>query len=263
MLSDRLRRGLFVTGTDTEVGKTCISAGLLHGLAAAGLRVAGYKPVAAGTEGVGAQRHNDDVDRLLQASSVAVSAQDVCRVLLDTACAPHVAARLEGLTIDRAGLMAGAHALAGRCDAVVVEGVGGFCVPLVLPLPGTSGFDTADLAVEIGLPVVLVVALRLGCLNHALLTAEAIAGRGLRLAGWVGNQAAADMPHRQANVDSLQQLLAVRFGAPCLGLVPHLNDPAARAVAAHLDIAAVRAAIDGVPSVPPRADSVSTSGLQA
>lgn len=263
MLSGRMLRGVFVTGTDTEVGKSCISAGLLHGLAATGRRVAGYKPVAAGTEPRADRRHNDDVHRLQQASSVPVSAQEVCPVLLDTPCAPHVAARLEGRTIDRRELVAGAQALASRCDAVVVEGVGGFCVPLVLPSPGGPGFDTADLAVELGLPVVLVVALRLGCLNHALLTAEAVTGRGLSLAGWVGNQAAPDMAHRQANVDTLQQLLLARFDAPCLGLVPHLNDPAARAVAPHLDIAAVQAAVDGAPSVPARADPISTSGPRA
>lgn len=263
MLNSRLHRGVFVTGTDTEVGKSCVSAGLLHGLGAAGLRVAGYKPVAAGTETVGAQRHNDDVRRLQQASNVAVSAQEVCPVLLDTACAPHVAARIAGRTIDPAVLLGGALALASRCDALVVEGVGGFCVPLVLPAPGVGGFDTADLAVAIGLPVVLVVALRLGCLNHALLTAEAISARGLHLAGWVGNQVAPEMDHRRANIDTLQHLLSARFQAPCLGLVPHLSDPTAETVARHLDINTVRAAVLDLPGTAPRADSVSTAGPRA
>lgn len=120
-----------------------------------------------------------------------------------------------------------------RCDRLVVEGVGGFCVPL------NENEDTADLAAALGLPVVLVVGLRLGCLSHALLTAEAVCARGLRLAGWVGNQVDAGMAHREDNLATLADLMRRRFGAPCLGAVPRLPRDEADAVASHLDLGAL------------------------
>lgn len=227
-------RGFFVAGTDTEIGKTRVSAGLLHGLAQAGLRSAGLKPVAAGTVVMGDARVNEDVRALREAGSVALADAEVGPFQFDAACAPHIAAALEGRSIDRAAIGESARALASRADVLVVEGVGGFRVPL------GADWDTADLARDLGLPVVLVVGLRLGCINHALLTAEAIRARGLRLAGWVGNRIAPDMPWADENVHSLRDWLSREHEAPCLGVVPWLADPHPGAVAAHLDIGALR-----------------------
>jgi len=223
--------GVFVTGTDTEVGKTGISAALLQLLGQGGQLSAGYKPVAAGTDADG---RNDDVSALQAGSSLPLTSEEICPALFRTACAPHIAAQLEGRTIDPAELRIGAMHLAPLCDWLVVEGVGGFRVPLA------PGWDSADLACEIRLPVLLVVGLRLGCISHALLTAEAIRARGLRLAGWVGNAIDPHFAHRDANIDTLREALAP---APCLGLVPWLPDASAAAIAPHLDEAALRTAL--------------------
>lgn len=148
----------FVTGTDTEVGKTYVSAALLHWCTLQGWRSAGVKPVAAGLDAAGS---NEDVQSLRAASSVSLRTDEVGPLQFQAACAPHIAAALEGRTIALAPLVAHVRALAARSDVLVVEGVGGFCVPL-----GPEG-DTADLAVALGYPVVLVVGLRLGCISHA------------------------------------------------------------------------------------------------
>ena len=241
-------RGCFITGTDTEVGKTAISAGLLHLLGRRGLRVAGYKPVAAGAtwrsgaSEVEAHWHNDDVEALLADSNIDLTRADVCPSLFEAACAPHLAARLEGRCIEPHTLIAGAHRLMSRCDALVVEGVGGFGVPLVVTNDLTdspSDWGADDLAVALGLPVVMVVGLRLGCINHALLTAQAVAARGLRLVGWVANRIDPHMGLAQDNIETLSSLLQRRHGAPMLGVVAHLGDPSAARVADALDEALV------------------------
>lgn len=231
-------RGCFVAGTDTEVGKTAVSAALLHLLGADGSRTAGCKPVAAGTVMRNGLCFNEDVRALREASSIDLCDAEVGPCQLAAACAPHIAAEAEGRSIDREALRRAVAALARRADWLVVEGVGGFRVPL------GKGWDAADLACDLGLPVVLVVGLRLGCLNHAILTAEAIACRGLRLAGWVANAVDMAMPQREANVGALVERLA----APCLGVVPQLSPPTPSAVAAHLDAAAVRACLNPLPS---------------
>ena len=222
---------LFITGTDTEVGKTHTSAALLHWCGQQGWRSAGLKPVAAGLDADGG---NEDIQSLRAASSVALTAQEVGPMQFQAACAPHIAAALEGRTITLAPLVQHAHALAARSDVLVVEGVGGFCVPL-----GPEG-DTADLAVALGYPVVLVVGLRLGCINHALLTAEAIQARGLSLVGWVANTVDPLMVHLQANIDTLRDELQRRHQAPCLGVVPRLTHASPAAAAAYLDARALR-----------------------
>ncbi len=227
--------GCFVTGTDTEIGKTRISAALLHWLAQSGWRSAGFKPVSAGSDVIDGQRVNEDVRALRDAGGMALSDAEVGPMQFETACAPHIAAALESRSIDRAALLNAARALAARADVLVVEGVGGFCVPL------SADWDTADLAGDLGLPVVLVVSLRLGCINQALLTAEAICARGLCLAGWVGNRVVRDMPRADENVAALRHELGRRHGAPSLGVVPWLAEPSTAAVAAHLDPAALRA----------------------
>lgn len=228
--------GCFVTGTDTGVGKTRVSAALLHWFAAAGWRSAGFKPVAAGTDWIEGRRVNDDVRVLRDASSVVLADADVGPCQLDTPCAPHIAAEIEGRRIDRGVLLAAVKALAERSDRIVAEGAGGFVVPL------GPDWDSADLAVDLGLPVVLVVGLRLGCLNHALLTADSVRRRGLRLAGWVGNSVDAAMPHRDDNLATLTFELMRRHAAPCLGKVPWLDVDEAVAVLRHLDDAALQAA---------------------
>jgi dethiobiotin synthetase len=245
MSSTNPLHGCFVTGTDTEIGKTRISAALLHWLAQSGRRSAsaGLKPVSAGTDVIDGQRVNEDVRALREAGSVALTDAEVGPLQFDAACAPHIAAALEGRPIDRAAILNAARALAARSDMLVVEGVGGFCVPL------GADWDTADLARDLGLPVVLVVGLRLGCINHTLLTAEAIRARGLRLAGWVGNRVVRDMPWVDENVATLRDWLARQHGAPCLGVVPWLADPSPAAVAAHLDAAALQALFAPVPPV--------------
>ncbi|MCW7537178.1 dethiobiotin synthase [Aquabacterium sp. A7-Y] len=236
-MSSRLR-GCFVTGTDTEVGKTLASAALLQALAVRGLRSAGYKPVAAGVALREGRELNEDVEALRAASSVALEPSEVCACLLREPCAPHIAARLEGRSVSRATLLDGAARLARRADWVVVEGVGGFCVPL------GEDWGADDLAVELGLPVVLVVGLRLGCLNHALLTAQAVQARGLHLAGWVGNRIDPRFAWPEDNLATLERLLRQRHGAPCLGVLPWLEPLDVAAAAAQLDVTPLLQAAD-------------------
>ncbi|WP_070400417.1 dethiobiotin synthase [Hydrogenophaga sp. PML113] len=220
-------QGLFVTGTDTEIGKTCVSGGLVLALQARGWRVAPFKPLAAGQrQDADGRWFNEDVRHLHAAQALGLNEAEVGPFQWREACAPHIAAAHEGRPVERAAVLAAARALAARADLLVVEGVGGFRVPL------RPDWDTADLAVDLDLPVLLVVGLRLGCLNHAALTAEAVRARGLRLAGWVANAVDPAFAHADLNLSSLQALLR----APCWGRVPRLADPTPRAVAPHLTL---------------------------
>ena len=232
-------RGCFVTGTDTDVGKTRISAALLHWCAQQGWRSAGFKPVAAGTRLIDGQWVNEDVRALREASSLTMSDADVGPFQFEAACAPHIAAALQGQAIDRTEILRAAQALATRADLLVVEGVGGFCVPL------GPEWDSADLAADMNLPVLLVVGLRLGCINHALLTAQAIRTRGLRLVGWIGNSISPTMPWFDENIATLQQQFQ-KQDIPCWGLVPWLAEPQPTAVATHFDQAALRSFFSSV-----------------
>jgi dethiobiotin synthetase len=220
-------QGLFVTGTDTEIGKTCVSAGLVHALQARGWRVAPFKPLAAGQQrGADGAWFNEDVRHLHAAQTLGLSEAEIGPFQWREACAPHIAAAHEGRPLEREAVLAAARALASRADLLVVEGVGGFRVPLL------PRWDTADLAVDLGLPVLLVVGLRLGCLNHAALTAEAVRARGLRLAGWVANTVDPAFAHPDENLRSLQDLLQ----APRWACLPRLADPTPGAVARHLTL---------------------------
>ncbi|MGE5649511.1 dethiobiotin synthase [Noviherbaspirillum sp. UKPF54] len=219
----------FVTGTDTEIGKTLISSALLYALTQQGLRAAGMKPVAAGAELRDGVWRNEDADRLASAANVTLPPQLTTPYLLREATAPHIAAQQEGVTIDASHIRACYDQVADAADAVVVEGVGGFRVPL------SDTFDTADLARLLGLPVIMVVGLRLGCLNHALLTAEAIAARGLTLAGWVANVVDLGMLYGMDNINALTS----RLSAPMLGCVPRLPAALPNAAAAHLDFSSL------------------------
>ncbi len=225
-----LKFSCFVTGTDTGVGKTLISAALLDALRRHGLvSVTGMKPVAAGAAILNGELFNDDVAMLAARSSTTLPRDLTTPYLLKEAAAPHIAAALEHVEIDSSALLQAYQQIAQQSDAIVVEGVGGFRVPL------NDQFDTADLATQLGLDMILVVGLRLGCINHALLTAEAITSRGLKIAGWVANQIDVDMPHQKANVQALQQ----RLSAPLIGVVPWMPVPSVEKAAECLDMAAL------------------------
>jgi len=213
----------FVTGTDTNIGKTLISCALLHCFAAQGKRVIGMKPIAAGCNDDG---QNEDVLQLRAAGNVAVGYGQINPYSFLPAIAPHIAAQRAGVIIDCSVVAKSYQELAAQADVVIVEGVGGFRVPL------NAQQDSADLVVELGLPVILVVGMRLGCLNHALLTVEAITARGLTLAGWVGNVVDADMTLVEENISALRQ----RIAAPLLGIVSFMTPPDSRVAARQLDL---------------------------
>jgi dethiobiotin synthetase len=216
----------FVTGTDTEIGKTLVSSALLYGFGQQGLTTAGMKPIAAGAELQNGVWHNEDVDTLMAASSVPCAMQLVSPYLMQAPAAPHIVAAREGVTISLTHIQSCYAQLVEQADAVIVEGVGGFCVPL------TDQLSTADLAQQLALPVILVVGLRLGCINHALLTAEAIRARGLTLVGWVANTVDPNMLYLDENIAALQQ----RLNAACLGRIPRLEQASASAAATYLNL---------------------------
>ena len=215
----------FVTGTDTEIGKTLVSCAVLHVFGQSGLRVVGMKPVAAGAVWRDGAWRNDDVDALAAASALKFPQSLMAPYVLPTPAAPHIAAAIEGVRIDPVHILHCYQQLRDQSDAVVVEGVGGFCVPL------NEDFDTADLAQQLALPVILVVGLRLGCISQALLTAQAIAARGLVLAGWVANTVDPGMAHVQENIQALSR----RLPAPLLGHLPRFAAPSTALAAARLD----------------------------
>jgi dethiobiotin synthetase len=220
-----MTKGYFVTGTDTGVGKTLIACSLLRAFAARGFKAVGMKPVASGAVPGGNGLVHDDVERLIAAGNVAAPREHVNPYCFTPPIAPHIAAAEAGMKIDLDHIGRCFNALTERADVVIVEGVGGFRVPL------GSGADTAQLAARLALPVVLVVGVRLGCLNHALLTAEAIAGRGLMLAGWVANHIDPQMAAADENVRALETLIA----APLLARIAFAATPDPAVSAALLD----------------------------
>lgn len=205
------QRAMFVTGTDTDAGKTYISAALLRHFAAQSLRVVGMKPVASGATELDGVLHNSDVTQLRQASNVQADMRWINPYCFAPAIAPHIAAQQAGVAIDLQQIKQAYEQLCGMADVVVVEGAGGWLVPL-------NGQQTiADLAQLLDIPIVLVVLIRLGCINHALLSVADIQRRGLTLLGWVANCMEDEMPVMQENIATLQQLIA----APCLAVVGH------------------------------------------
>ncbi|WP_186148224.1 dethiobiotin synthase [Burkholderia gladioli] len=235
----------FVTGTDTEIGKTFVSAALLHGFARHGLRAAAMKPIAAGAEERDGVLHNEDADQLDAAANVALPPAIRTPFMMKAPAAPHIVAAQEGLKLEIGTILA-AHAQACQAaEVVVVEGVGGFRVPL------DDRLDTADLAVALKLPVVLVVGVRLGCINHALLTADAIAARGLRIAGWVANHVDPAMLYADQNIATVAQWLAREHDAPLIGEIPYMTPPRAEQAAAALDIERLLAALRGANAARP------------
>jgi dethiobiotin synthetase len=213
----------FVTGTDTGVGKTLVSCALLHAFAAQGKRVAGFKPVAAGCDD---DDRNEDAKRLRAASTIQATYGQINPYCFPHPIAPHLAARHAGARIDAPRIQASYRELAGQTDVVIVEGAGGFCVPL------NEKLNSADIVKQLELPVILVVGMRLGCINHALLTVRAIAEYQLECAGWVANIVDEHMPALQENIESLRE----RIAAPLLGVIPYQVQPDVNVTAAHLQL---------------------------
>jgi dethiobiotin synthetase len=210
MSVDAAKQGFFITGTDTGVGKTLVAVALTRALVARGLRTAVMKPVAAGIVSTPDGPRNDDALELLAQSNVSAPYEDVNPWLLTTPASPHLAARHDGVSISHERILAAHRRLAARADLVLVEGAGGWLAPI------SSVATMADIAEKLALPVIFVVGLRLGCLNHALLTREAIRSSGLPFAGWIANKMAVEMPLANANIETLTG----RFGVAPLAVVP-------------------------------------------
>lgn len=221
-------QGIYVTGTDTGVGKTLASCALLHAMRADRGTAVGMKPVASGCERIDGAWRNDDALALQLASEPRPDYADINPYALPQPLAPELAARDAGMVVEAGPLLAAYARLAARADVVVVEGVGGWAAPLGPDLM------QADLARALRLPVLLVVGLRLGCLNHAILSARAIADDGLELAGWI----ASDIDPGMDRADDNMALLAARLPAPCWGRLPHSPRPDAAALAAGLRVPA-------------------------
>lgn len=208
--------GFFITGTDTEVGKTLVSGALILKLQERHSLVGAYKPVVAGLQEINGQLQNEDLMTLSIASTYLSNLSDpnqqICPYQLSTPAAPHLVAQAQNIHLSYEVMLSAYKQMAERTDAMIVEGVGGFKVPF------HDGKNSADFAKDIGLPVILVVGMKLGCINHALLTIEAIEQRGLLLAGWVAN-CSNDMQLLDENIDTLKTLIQ----APLLGVIPKLN----------------------------------------
>ena len=221
------RYKFFVAGTDTDVGKTFIAQALLAAAQAKNMSCYGLKPVAAGCESTDQGLRNEDALKLMDASSIKLSYQQVNPVVLARAIAPHVAAKMEGKSLTASRIVGFCRgAMMHRADFVIVEGAGGWRVPL------NNRETMADIPKQLSLPVILVVGLKLGCINHALLSAEAILKDGLEIAGWVANQID---PHMQASAESIETL-KLAINAPLLGVVPFSIGSSAAQIALHLQI---------------------------
>ncbi|MCG6941092.1 MAG: dethiobiotin synthase [Thiohalocapsa sp.] len=218
--------GIFVAGTDTGVGKTEVATGFLAALKARGITAVGMKPIACGCVPGDDGLQCDDAIKLMAASGVDAPYGEVNPYALADPIAPHIAAGLAGVDIRLGRIRDAYQALSQRAERVVVEGVGGWRVPL------GPALALSDLPSALGVPVVLVVGLRLGCLNHSLLTAESIRARGVRLAGWVANEVDPDMRAKDENIATLAALI----DAPTLGVVPRLDLPKPEVVAEYLNL---------------------------
>lgn len=224
---------VFLTGTDTGAGKTVAACALLHALRARGLSAVGMKPVASGcVPHPDGGWCNDDALALLAASSTQADYALVNPYALQIPTAPELAARHAGVTLHLEPMLAAFSTLAAGADAVVVEGVGGWQAPL------TETLDQADVVRAMALPVVLVVGVRLGCINHARLSARAILDQGFSLRGWLGNSVEPGMLYADETIEILRRVLP----APCLGILPHQPGASAEAFAPHLDVHALTGA---------------------
>ena len=205
--------GFFVAGTDTEVGKTLVSGALILKMREQGMNVIGFKPVVAGTY-QDAQGHtlNEDLETLRIASNLNSTELSLCPYVLEQPAAPHLVAAQQGLKLEMSLILQSFWNVQNQADCVVVEGAGGLLIPL------NDREDLATFAHEIKLPIILVVGMKLGCINHALLTYEVIKARNLNIAGWVANTLSTEMPLLEENIQTLQ----ARIDTPFLGLIPAL-----------------------------------------
>lgn len=207
------KQGLFVTGTDTEVGKTLVSGALILKLRQQGRSALGFKPVVAGTyQDQNGEILNEDLETLRIAANLKPGQLELCPYVLDRPAAPHLVAGSQGIKIESSRIMAALRELQNQSDVLVVEGAGGFLIPL------NDDLNLGDIAQNMNFPVILVVGMKLGCLNHALLTLEAIQSRNLKITGWIANTLTTEMPLLTENIQSLQS----RIEAPFLGLIPTL-----------------------------------------
>lgn len=203
----------FVTGTDTEVGKTLVAGALILKLRESGINTLGFKPVVAGTyTNANGLVLNEDLETLRLASDLHSDQLNLCPYVLDEPAAPHLVATKNNSRLELQTIIQALNVVQKECGCVVVEGAGGFLTPI------NDQEDLGDFAHEINFPVILVVGMKLGCINHALLTVEAIQSRKLQLAGWIGNSAFPEMAFLDENIQTLQS----RIHAPYLGHIPRL-----------------------------------------
>jgi dethiobiotin synthetase len=221
-----MKKAYFITGTDTGVGKTLVACALLQAFVKRGNKAVGMKPVAAGCVKTPAGLYCEDVENLRAAGNVVASREWVNPYALIPPVAPHIAAEQAGVEISLEQIDSSFRQLSEMADVIVVEGVGGFVVPL------NARQDTADMAEVLGLPVILVVGMRLGCINHALLTAQAIRDKGLRLVAWVANRIDPDMSAFDENLHALE----TRLAAPLLGVIPFQAEANPAAVSGSMDL---------------------------
>jgi dethiobiotin synthetase len=225
-----MAKGYFVTGTDTGVGKSWCSTGLMVKLKQQGHKVAGMKPVASGCEQTSKGLRNEDALLLQAEASIELPYATINPYAFEAAIAPHIAAQQSGDAIEFTTIAAQLNEITAEVDKVIVEGVGGWQVPL------NEHETVADLAKALGLPVIMVVGLRLGCINHALLTAEAIRNDGCELAGWIANSLEAQMVEQEAVVATLER----RLEAPLLGVVPYQSQIDVNGIAAALSLSSIK-----------------------
>jgi len=208
-----MKKGFFIAGTDTGIGKTFVSCALLQALADKGERIGAMKPIAAGCEKTPDGWQNDDALQLMQHTNIELSYQLVNPVALPPPIAPHIAIEEAGESVTIAQLTKHFEQIKDRADYFIVEGAGGWLVPL------NESESMADIPKAFGLDVILVVGIRLGCINHALLTVDAIQQSGNQLAGWVANIIDPDMLMTDENILALKN----RIRAPLLGTLPHMD----------------------------------------
>lgn len=224
-----MARGFFITGTDTDVGKTTCALGLMAAFKNAGLKVAAMKPVSAGCKQTPQGLRNDDALRLLQEANVDIPYEIVNPYAFELPIAPHIAAEKEGIEMNIDTLVQAYQKIATEVDVVIVEGAGGWLVPF------NEKQTMADLAIRLGLPVINVVDIRLGCLNHALLTTQSVKKSSLPLVGWIANHLSKDTYRDAENITALKK----RISATCLGNVPYLQNDDPTLVSEYLNISAL------------------------
>ena len=206
-----MARGFFITGTDTEIGKTTVSVALMRALKQHGYKVAGMKPVSAGCEHTASGLRNDDAQKLRRESSIDLPYELINPFAYEPPIAPHIAAAQSGRPIDSATITNAYEKIASQADVVIVEGVGGWAVPI------DHRQTMADVAKALNLPIIVVAGIRLGCLNHTLLTYESIKAKGCQIAGWIANHLSENNPVADQNIHYLKQALPITY----LGTLPY------------------------------------------